>query len=552
MSEPPRCFLTGRASKSFLGRWVLVVGCWALFIFSPFRAFAHPISLSSGQAVVGSNAVDVSIDVMFEDFMMFYGVMPDADNFVRKRDLEAGAQRHKAFLLRDFVIRDTSGERLGGDVVAATPEPIPERGVKVGELMDHGVTYRLRYPLPAPPELLTFQQVFGSGETPCPAVMELEVRQEGLVPVDVVTLANDGNSEVFEFDWQASGRAGETAEEAWRRRRGERRQQRMGITSYDAIYGFIYIVDHEVRVEILIPLLTLETWQAVPREDAAFVSAAEQAAALGSMERFFCGKNVVKIDGLPVKPTLQRLDFYGVKFRDFAMRPTAGRLSAATARVGAILSYSTKGPPSRVDVTWEYFNAAVHTARTVIYAYDKAITQAFSPYRPVFAWKSETKRQLPRIAVLDAGAETRPEDGVAVGIATTLLKNIYRAFDYRNESDVYDALANSVHGDLLSELYLKIHKSLTLREQGGAVSSVKDVRVSQARIGRGEDKGGGFSAALTWTVEGTVEHWGHIHTRLNQYQAELRIRTIEGAWRITDMNVTNQERLRYEVKVRGL
>jgi hypothetical protein len=51
-------------------------------------------------------------------------------------------------------------------------------------------------------------------------------------------------------------------------------------------------------------------------------------------------------------------------------------------------------------------------------------------------------------------------------------------------------------------------------------------------------------------VEGTVEHWGHIHTRVNQYEADFTVRPVEKAWKITAMQVTGQKRLRYQVSVR--
>ena len=97
----------------------------------------------------------------------------------------------------------------------------------------------------------------------------------------------------------------------------------MGITSYSATYTFVYIQNEEVRVEILMPLLTLEMWQPVARTNGDFLEVAEQLAARGPLEKFFTGQNELKIDGVVVKPKLDRLDFYGVDFKDFAMRAEA-------------------------------------------------------------------------------------------------------------------------------------------------------------------------------------------------------------------------------------
>jgi len=40
-----------------------------------------------------------------------------------------------------------------------------------------------------------------------------------------------------------------------------------------------------------------------------------------------------------------------------------------------------------------------------------------------------------------------------------------------------------------------------------------------------------------------VGHWGHIHQRKNQYQARVTVKAIEGAWKITNLELLQEERL---------
>lgn len=523
-----------------------------VLLATALSAAAHPISMMTGQAVVRTNEVAVILDVMVEDFMLFYGLVPDGQNHLTQKDIQASIARHGDALLKEVTVRNADGERLSGALGQSEAEDVPPEGYEVGSLMQRMVRYHLRYPLASPPALLTFQQTVGSRAAMAPGNLELEVRRDGVSVSDFASLSNQGNTETFEFNWDEPGdREGESLVAAWRRRQEERKQARMGITSYDAVYGFVYITDHEVRTEILIPLATLETWIRIPRRDPEFLEPDEQEAARTDLEAFFCGKNKVMIDGMEVKPTLQRLDFYGVSFADFASRPEAARVSVFTARAGAILSYSTKAPPAKVDMTWDYFNAASRAARTVVYAYDQTVQQAFTPQQPVFTWQSPDRRDLPRITELEAGpGGTEVTDEQARAVAGTLLRNIYRAFDYRRESDIYDALARSVQGDLLADLYLKIHGGLAMQEQGGAIAAVRDVQVTSAQnLSRGS--AGGYSLRLTWTVEGTVEHWGHIHTRVNEYSADFTVQPLERAWKITRMGLADQKRLRYQVRLRS-
>ena len=50
----------------------------------------------------------------------------------------------------------------------------------------------------------------------------------------------------------------------------------------------------------------------------------------------------------------------------------------------------------------------------------------------------------------------------------------------------------------------------------------------------------GIAYNCKWTVKGTVGHWGHIHTRTNQYDAALTVKAIDGAWKITKLDVFSE------------
>ena len=104
-------------------------------------------------------------------------------------------------------------------------------------------------------------------------------------------------------------------------------------------------------------------------------------------------------------------------------------------------------------------------------------------------------------------------DTDAVSVLNSLLKNIYRSFDFREEEDVYDRLATSVSGDLLSEIYLQNRKSLVVTQAGGARARVKEVEILDVDVKHLDDRPLGLLFRAKWTAMGTVGHWGHIHTR---------------------------------------
>jgi hypothetical protein len=122
----------------------------------------------------------------------------------------------------------------------------------------------------------------------------------------------------------------------------------------------------------------------------------------------------------------------------------------------------------------------------------------------------------------------------------SLLFNVYRAFDYRDESLVYDRLALSISGDLLTDVYLQVRRSMELENQGGARVKVDEVEVLE--VGQQESAGPGFAYRCRWTAAGSVGHWGHIHRRINQYDAVITIQPIE-VWKITAIDLREEQRV---------
>ncbi|RLA45843.1 MAG: hypothetical protein DRR06_06405 [Gammaproteobacteria bacterium] len=124
-----------------------------------------------------------------------------------------------------------------------------------------------------------------------------------------------------------------------------------------------------------------------------------------------------------------------------------------------------------------------------------------------------------------------------------LLKNVYRAFDFRDEEDVYDKLALTVKGDLLAELYLQNRKSFAIKKAGGAQAKIKSVEIQQAQAKRLDSGALGYAITGRWTALGSVGHWGHTHMRKNLYDAVVIVEAINGRWKITDLELLEERRI---------
>lgn len=312
---------------------------------------------------------------------------------------------------------------------------------------------------------------------------------------------------------------------------------------------------------------------------------------------------------LPEPPTLSRDFEYDPG--DPSLVPHFMRYGArAVARTRLTLRYPVKSPPDRVSLTWGVFpeNETLRTeegappieimCRLAAGGVDRVIR--FKAEEPQYIWHRPADGEHARFAevpviedgerpplpwawiagaglmaalcafgpramrrpffgpatvVLGAAAAVQigargpalPTEDEALAIFEPLHENIYRAFDYTDESDVYDALAQSVDGDLLRDLYDEVYRSLVMQEEGGAVSRVETVRhleLDVESVGKvGDEQRPGFSVDALWQVDGAVYHWGHAHTRTNEYRARYTVHAADGGWRIAASQVLEQRRV---------
>ena len=135
------------------------------------------------------------------------------------------------------------------------------------------------------------------------------------------------------------------------------------------------------------------------------------------------------------------------------------------------------------------------------------------------------------------------DDERAAALLQTLLKNVYRAFDFREEEDVYDKLALSVTGDLLTDIYLQNRRSMAIQQAGGAQAKIEEVAVESASAERVDSEGLTYALHGEWTALGTVGHWGHVHRRKNRYEAVVTVAAQDGVWKIVALDLRDERRI---------
>ncbi|MBK8091857.1 MAG: hypothetical protein IPK32_07710 [Verrucomicrobiaceae bacterium] len=200
------------------------------------------------------------------------------------------------------------------------------------------------------------------------------------------------------------------------------------------------------------------------------------------------------------------------------------------------------GQPTRIPVgllAWLFAGAVFYWW---IWHRDYRLPGGGLPYFGVWVFGLVLFGKLLTISVGGSSSVPRistPEE--AQKIVSPLLRNVYRAFDHRTESRVYDVLARSVDGELLRKLYLDTIQALTLDGREGTRVLITEFEASVDKATPNEQSGG-FDAECNWSVLGNVGHWGHAHPRYNGYKARVTLTPIQGEWKLTALEVLEVRR----------
>lgn len=532
---------------------------------------------------VEENHVRVELEIGAGDLPIFRNLLPDALH----RDLGYGdeplADRMQRFFAQELAIL-VEGEPLRGGVLDMGPETRVRRDPVTGDPLasdedDPEVVIRatLIYPFEeARPASLGLVAPPASG-------IGFVLYHQGVAVNDFRYLAN--NYEVT-LDW----------EDPWYSAFNTRSLRRQ---YFAPMAGFIYVEPFEVRKEIIVRPADIQRLTDLGLEGMDTIPAELQPQVKERIVAFLDDHFAVRINGEPVEGTIDRVNFLQRTLRSSIVVDGQDQ-PLLPATVGVITVFATDGLPDRVDMDWDLFDERMPMVPASTVDQAGPLPTFLEPDFNVLTWENFLKnprlptltdiRQPPTtmqrlarwgqwvfaaLALLalvmllrgrsEGGGVKKPAlVGLVLGAALAalshqawrnanldperletlvggLLHNVYRAFDYRGEEAVYDVLARSVSGDLLNDVYLETRRGLELANQGGAQVKVQDVQMVSTALA--EDDGDTLSVEARWNVAGSVGHWGHVHQRTNAYHANLQISDVDGAWKLTGLEILSEERL---------
>ena len=364
---------------------------------------------------------------------------------------------------------------------------------------------------------------------------------------------------------------------------------------------YLSVEPYEVRQEILVQASTAMQYLSFNDNDVTTIAVESQEQVKKEIQDAVTSSNTIYVDNQLLSPADKITSFVTLSRGGVATRETPIEEDLDDAILGITLIYDIESFPDSISINWLMFPDSVRFIEASAVDPHGAFTVMLSAGENNLRWKSRLagyqvpaieaieieRRSKPLIAILLWSgillitiyqavkkkpfhirqwivavivlgfisypflrfqvnipflSHGKPSSERASVILNDLLTNVYRAFDRRNENDVYDRLAISVSGDQLTEIYLQNRQSMELENREGARANVDDVNIQELTdIKRSKDHG--YVADTRWTVRGSVNHFGHTHYRQNQYRALVTFVIDQDSWKINNIEILDTRRL---------
>jgi hypothetical protein len=368
-----------------------------------------------------------------------------------------------------------------------------------------------------------------------------------------------------------------------------------GAEEWDAVRGFVVVEPFEVRLEAIVRVAPFrESWN-LP---VTLTTGAERGVVLDRAKAEL-------VAGVKVSTGAKQIEFDETRIRFIRPDPEKGYVADERdsiplneALVGVVLSSGLQGI-TNLEVSWVWYGPGQTSAVVEFSSAGAPSARRVTPESPRASWETKEPIILPELVALpkpqtvtismwkwvlgfgvflvgcggilvmrqrleatrgvgwlaalglvligigwvkDPAQQLRLSTTEAEEVTYALLRNIYHAFNYRDDSSIYDTLAASLSGPVLERVYLEINDSLDLEKEGGARVRVTDValRHCEALPRVSQD---GIWQSIEWVAVGQVSHWGHSHLRTNRYLADCLLVAEGGQWKVGELVLRDEERL---------
>ena len=506
--------------------------------------YAHPVSLTDAVVDIREDSTRFKLSITAEDLVLYYELEANKEFRVSRNLIQEASRKHRDFLEKRLQLLNQLGDSLELAYRGIDLSGIPAEGVLQTELKSRWLTYQWTVSTERKPKFITLSQEFGELQ---PATMDCMSLQNGFL-LEKTKQLSSGQVYTVQLDWvnPPTKRPDLAALKAAKQRQ---LRDRLGIASYSSLYSFLYVSRREVRHEILIPVLTLQEWFGIERETPDFLSVKEQEAVAKQVFDLI-SENSMQINGKRIEPDLIRVNFFGLDIRDFALNKPPRPINIYQARIGVIVSYPAReGLLETMTMQWKSYNKYAPVLKSTVFVKgQQPFGHFFVKDAPTFSFdlpKLKVNRPSPIRIGLKAKSLTTDQ---AKLLANEVVERVYSTVNLVSPRDRYRQLADLGVGEYGEKMFLELEKSLRIAEQGGSVMEVHSTEVTNLRHFREGE--GLLVIQATWDLVGSVQHWGHIHTRRDTFTGTIQLSAERGHWAIESFVTTDQKRHPIETKVR--
>ena len=409
-----------------------------------------------------------------------------------------------------FVIR-ADGKILSGDILKQEVRPRIYRASLYTGVVDTAknlspfvVFIEIKYPITNRPNAISITPPIEEGYNSTFANIGFIAYHKSIPINDLRYL---GNEEIVRLDWT----------DPWYSKFDNRNLKRHHSSS---LLSFLYIDPYEVRHEVLVRIKDLDYWIDLGYEIDDKIPVEDQEEVKNKVAQFLKTRNVVTVDGKEDEPIIDRVHWVKWSLSGIQILEAPQEMDYSSAVIGVIFAYPLDSIAQEAVINWDMFNERITTVPNVATDPVGPMPYNLQPDDNLLVWKNFLKKyKLPTILEVSITAQkinllktfgilllvagviiyfknrkkiyglivtmlatvviisgflfryqlsipflnqtsfSKPE---ASELINQLLKNTYRAFDFREESDIYDKLAISSDGELLSEIYIQIKKGMVL------------------------------------------------------------------------------------------
>ena len=363
---------------------------------------------------------------------------------------------------------------------------------------------------------------------------------------------------------------------------------------------FLSVEPYEIRQEILIKAGTVLKFLD-PENNSPVIPVKDQEELKQSISDIIVEKSILRVSKQELKPVEIKSHFVRLSRGGVSIRESPMQENSDECIIGITCLYDVESFPDSIHFNWQFFPDSAKVIEVSVVDPHGALTAMLDQQNHIIKWGSRLSGfQLPKVepitieqypfpvvsvlmwfigllfllwsyfrkklrirrfwvmvfialaflcypfvraeTVVPFLPEWKPSEERTSIILNDLMTNVYRAFDRRKESDVYDRLSMSVTGDQLTEIYLQNRQAMALENRGGARAGVDEVKILEVH-NIDYARNDGFVADAAWTVRGSVNHFGHTHYRQNQYRALVTFHNDNNIWKISSIEAIDEKRI---------